>query len=63
VGARRPTISAALGELTRGGALVRRPDGSWLLRGDAEDVGGAAVRRIEPRRPVLVSVGGGTVGG
>jgi CRP/FNR family transcriptional regulator, cyclic AMP receptor protein len=63
VGARRPTISAALGELTRGGALVRRPDGSWLLRGDAEDVGGAAVRRIEPRRPVLVSVGGGTLGG
>jgi CRP/FNR family cyclic AMP-dependent transcriptional regulator len=63
VGARRPTVSAALGELTRGGALVRRPDGSWLVRGDGDLGYGAALRRVEPRRPVLVAVGGGTVAG
>jgi CRP/FNR family transcriptional regulator, cyclic AMP receptor protein len=33
VGARRPTISSALGELRERDQLVRRPDGSWLLRG------------------------------
>src|SRR4051812_29197289 len=33
VGARRPTVSSALSELTTRGELVRRPDGSWLLRG------------------------------
>jgi hypothetical protein len=59
VGARRPTVSAALGELTRSGALVRRPDGSWLVRGDGDLGRGTALRRIEPRRPVLVSVGAG----
>src|SRR5690349_24973129 len=34
VGARRPTVSSALSELTERGELVRRPDGAWLLRGD-----------------------------
>src|SRR6201989_2075945 len=34
VGARRPTVSTALSELADRGELVRRPDGSWLLRGD-----------------------------
>jgi CRP/FNR family transcriptional regulator, cyclic AMP receptor protein len=33
VGAARPTISTALSELRERGELVRRPDGSWLLRG------------------------------
>src|ERR1044072_5721776 len=35
VGARRPTVSTALSELAEREELVRRPDGSWLLRGDA----------------------------
>ena len=34
VGARRPTVSTALGELAERGELVRRRDGSWLLAGD-----------------------------
>jgi hypothetical protein len=35
VGARRPTVTLALGELARDGALVRRNDGSWVLRVDS----------------------------
>lgn len=31
VGARRPTVSLALKELARQNAVIRRPDGSWLL--------------------------------
>jgi hypothetical protein len=37
VGARRPTVSTALSELSERGELVRRTDGSWLLRGDPPD--------------------------
>ena len=34
VGARRPTVSTALGKLTSRGEVDRLPDGSWLLRGE-----------------------------
>ena len=34
VGARRPTVSGALADLARGGQLVRRDDGTWLLTGE-----------------------------
>jgi CRP-like cAMP-binding protein len=37
VGARRPSVSSALSELATRGELVRRPDRSWLLRGDPPD--------------------------
>jgi CRP/FNR family transcriptional regulator, cyclic AMP receptor protein len=37
VGACRPTVSTALSELALREELVRRPDGSWLLRGDPPD--------------------------
>src|ERR1044072_1105149 len=47
VGARRPTVSTALSELAEREELVRRPDGSWLLRGDARAAGAAA----SPPRP------------
>ncbi|MDP8942646.1 MAG: Crp/Fnr family transcriptional regulator [Actinomycetota bacterium] len=33
-GARRPSVTTALSQLVRLGAVRRRPDGSWLLRGD-----------------------------
>jgi CRP/FNR family transcriptional regulator, cyclic AMP receptor protein len=33
VGARRPTVSSALGRLAEAGELVREPDGTWLLTG------------------------------
>jgi|tagenome__1003787_1003787.scaffolds.fasta_scaffold20870758_3 CRP/FNR family cyclic AMP-dependent transcriptional regulator len=34
VGARRPGVTSALGELQRTGDLGRRDDGRWVLRGD-----------------------------
>ncbi len=33
VGARRPTVSAAIAQLAEQGRVLRRPDGSWLLAG------------------------------
>jgi CRP/FNR family cyclic AMP-dependent transcriptional regulator len=33
VGAHRPTVTTALGDLTRSGAVSRRPDNSWVLHG------------------------------
>jgi CRP/FNR family transcriptional regulator, cyclic AMP receptor protein len=41
VGARRPSVTTALGQLMARGELERRPDGEWLLRGAAP----------EPRNP------------
>jgi CRP/FNR family cyclic AMP-dependent transcriptional regulator len=34
VGAHRPSVTKAMGELTAAGALSRRDDGSWMLSGD-----------------------------
>jgi CRP/FNR family cyclic AMP-dependent transcriptional regulator len=34
VGARRPSVTTALGQLMARGEIERRPDGEWLLRGD-----------------------------
>ena len=54
VGARRPTVSTALGRLAREGQLRRQDDGTWLLSGDAvgEPVGEAArIVRRRARRP------------
>jgi hypothetical protein len=51
IGARRPTVSTALGELTRAGQLQRVDNGTWLLTG--EPVGEPArknMRQIPPRR-------------
>jgi CRP/FNR family cyclic AMP-dependent transcriptional regulator len=50
VGARRPTVSAALTELVSEGEVARRADGTWQLTGRAPSsprMGGA--RRGEPR--------------
>jgi hypothetical protein len=33
IGATRPSVTTALGELSRGGSLSRRDDGTWLLHG------------------------------
>jgi CRP/FNR family transcriptional regulator, cyclic AMP receptor protein len=51
VGARRPSVSTALGRLVAAGELVRRADGGWLLPGEAfgEPVGDGA-RTVRPRR-------------
>ncbi|MDP9293296.1 MAG: Crp/Fnr family transcriptional regulator [Actinomycetota bacterium] len=44
VGARRPTVSTALGELAERGELVRRSDGSWVLYGSPPDIAGLVHR-------------------
>src|ERR687887_1525351 len=49
VGARRPTVSTALSELADRQELERRPDGSWLLRGDPPDAQTLARRPQPPR--------------
>jgi len=55
VGARRPTVSTALGKLAREGQLRRQDDGAWLLTGEpvGQPVGEAArvVRRRARRTP------------
>ena len=51
VGARRPTVSSAIGELERSGAIERLAEGGWLLTG--EPVGApttATIRDIRVRR-------------
>jgi CRP/FNR family transcriptional regulator, cyclic AMP receptor protein len=57
VGARRPTVSTALGDLAKEQQVVRQPDGSWLLTG--EPIGEPIehnTRLVPPRRRMLVSV-------
>ena len=34
VGARRPSVTTALGQLMARGEIERRSDGGWLLRGE-----------------------------
>ena len=51
VGARRPTVSTALGTLADRGELVRRADGGWLLTGEPVGVPtDEAARIIRSRR-------------
>jgi len=57
IGARRPTVSTALGELARKGEVERQDDGSWLLKG--EPVGEPAPRNarlVPPRRRFMAAV-------
>jgi hypothetical protein len=54
VGARRPTVSTALGELARAGEVVRAPDGTWLLTGSpAGEPDERSTRFVPPRRAML----------
>ena len=54
VGARRPTVSSAIGELAARDELVRRKDGTWLLKGDPVGTPtGEAERWIPIRRRLL----------
>src|SRR3954470_4357864 len=39
VGARRPSVTTALGQLIARGAIERRPDGGWILRGSPPERG------------------------
>jgi CRP-like cAMP-binding protein len=56
VGARRPSVSTALGELGRAGEVTRLADGTWLLPGGP--VGAPderASRFVPPRRQVVAA--------
>jgi CRP/FNR family transcriptional regulator, cyclic AMP receptor protein len=54
VGARRPTVSTALGELARQGELARRDDGTWLLTGAPVGVPEPEIERVIPMRRRLL---------
>ena len=54
VGARRPTVSTALGELAKEGELKRRDDGTWLLTGVPVGVPEPEIERVIPMRRRLL---------
>jgi hypothetical protein len=61
VGARRPTVSAALAALAETGELVRTHDGSWLICAASDRMhSDYAERFIAPRRKLLAPVVGST---
>jgi CRP-like cAMP-binding protein len=49
VGAQRPSVTTALGELRRSGAVERLPDGTWLLRGDPRQELGHVTKRVSAK--------------
>jgi CRP/FNR family cyclic AMP-dependent transcriptional regulator len=55
IGARRPTVSTALGELARQGELARRDDGTWLLIGAPVGVPRPDIERVIPARRRLLA--------
>ena len=56
VGARRPTVSTALGELAKEGQVVRRDDGTWLLTGAPVGVPAPEIERVIPMRRRLLPI-------
>jgi CRP/FNR family transcriptional regulator, cyclic AMP receptor protein len=53
IGARRPTVSAAVRDLAERGQLQRRPDRTWLLTGRPEDA--TAFQPTGRRRPTAAA--------
>lgn len=53
VGARRPTVSTAVAELARDGALQRTLEGGWLLRGEPTGVPEADRQTVLSRRRLM----------
>ena len=49
VGARRPSVTTALGQLIAREEIERRPDGGWLLRGDPPEPRSSADRAAAPQ--------------
>jgi CRP/FNR family transcriptional regulator, cyclic AMP receptor protein len=54
IGARRPTVSTALGELAKQGEVARRDDGTWLLTGAPVGVPEPELERVIPMRRRLL---------
>jgi hypothetical protein len=48
VGARRPSVTTALGQLIAREEIERRPDGGWLLRGDPPEPRASTAERAAP---------------
>lgn len=46
VGAQRPSVTTALGELRRAGLIERLPDGTWLLHGEPPHEFGQVTHRV-----------------
>jgi CRP/FNR family transcriptional regulator, cyclic AMP receptor protein len=54
VGARRPTVSTAISDLAERDELIRRSDGSWLLKGDPVGLPAGEAQRMIPIRRKLI---------
>ena len=54
VGARRPSVSTAAAALERSGRLIRRPDGTWLVR-DHDTAPRTAPESVAQRRRLLAA--------
>ena len=54
IGARRPTVSTAIGDLAERDELVRRSDGTWLLKGDPIGPPAGEGQRLVPIRRKLI---------
>jgi CRP/FNR family cyclic AMP-dependent transcriptional regulator len=54
IGARRPTVSTALGELAKQGEIARRDDGTWLLTGAPVGMPEPEIERVVPMRRRLL---------
>ena len=54
VGARRPSVTTALGQLMARGDLERRVDGEWILRGAAPEARGPARGTVRFQRQIGV---------
>jgi CRP-like cAMP-binding protein len=57
VGARRPTVTLALGELARDGAVIRREDGAWMLHPNSNPSGPAVDGNGKPGVATVRTVG------
>jgi CRP/FNR family transcriptional regulator, cyclic AMP receptor protein len=53
VGARRPTVSTALAQLARDDRVIRRGDGTWILRGEPEGLAVDATEVVRQRRRLM----------
>jgi hypothetical protein len=56
-GARRPSVTTALGQLIARGEIERRPDGGWILRGTPPDRAENARRDDPAALPVQPGIG------
>jgi CRP/FNR family cyclic AMP-dependent transcriptional regulator len=54
VGARRPTVSTAVAKLAERGELIRRDNGTWVVKGDPVGLPAGETQRVVPIRRRLI---------